>query len=129
MSLSIDADISADTDLLGKSVTDLQEGVSISGGTISGTLHYVEGYTGFSGDPAEQEGNYIALHAEDESATSIAIKPLGSTAEPAALDPDGLYILHIVKATGIEVYTVKNGVTYRNVYRFENLIREPKEED
>ena len=110
-------------------MTDLQEGVSIGDGEISGTLHYVEGYTGFSGDPAEQEGNYIALHAEDESATSIAIRPLGSTAEPATLDPDGLYILHIVKATGIEVFTVKDGVTYMNVYRFENLIREPKDED
>ena len=110
-------------------MTDLQEDVSIGDGVISGVLHYVEGYTGFSGDPDEQEGNYIALHAEDESASSIAVRPLGSTAEPATLDPDGLYILHIVKATGLEFYTVKDGVTYMNVYRFENLIREPKEED
>ena len=96
---------------------------------ISGTLHYVEGYTGFSGLPEEQEGNYIALDAEDERATSIAVRPLGSTAEPATLDSDGLYILHIVNAIGLEFFTVKDGVTYMNVYRFENLIREPKDDD
>ena len=96
---------------------------------IGGTLHYVTGYTGFSGDPAEQEGNYLAIHAEDETATSIAVRPLGSTAEPVPLDEDGLYILRIVNATGIEYYSVKNGVTYMNVYTFDGLVMEPEDDD
>ena len=121
------ADISEDTDLLGKSVTDLQEDVSISEGIINGTLHYVTGYTGFSGEPEEQEGHYLALCMSDEDASSISVRPLGSTADPVTLDPDGLYILHIIKATGLEVYSVVDGVTYMNVYRF-NLVMEPEED-
>lgn len=103
--------------------------MTIGNGEIYGTLHYVEGYTGFSGDPAEQEGHYIALHAEDESASSIAVRPLGSDADPVTLDPDGLYILRIVKAKGVEYFTVKDGVTYMNVYRFVDLNMEPKDDD
>ena len=61
----------------------MQEGVTVSDGVIGGTLHYVTGYTGFSGLPEEQEGNYLALYAEAEDATSIAVRPLGGTQEPA----------------------------------------------
>ncbi len=115
---------------MGKSVTDLQEDIVVDNGTISGTLHYVTGYTGFDAShPELQEGHFIALHAEDDDASSIAIRPLGSTADPATLDSDGLYILHIVNATGIEVYSVVDGVTYMNVYRFENLTLEPEEDE
>lgn len=129
MSLSVDADISADTDLLGKSVTDLQEDVTIGKDAIGGTLHYVTGYTGFSGDPAEQEGNYLALHFEDEDATSISVKVVGSEHDPVTLDPDGLLVLRIREiAKGIDVWTVKDGVTYMNRYDFADLVKEPKED-
>ena len=129
MSLSVDADISADTDLLGKSVTDLQEDVTIGKDAIGGTLHYVTGYTGFSGDPAEQEGNYLALHFEDEDATSISVKVVGSEHDPVTLDPDGLLVLRIREiAKGIDVWTVKDGVTYMNRYEFADLVKEPEED-
>ena len=130
MSPLVDADISADTDLLGKTVSDLQEDIVISNGVISGTLHYVTGYTGFDAShPELQEGHFLALHAEAEDATSISVRPLGSAADPVPLDADGLYILHIVNATGIEYYTVIDGVTYLNVYKFDGLVMEPKEDD
>ena len=46
----------------GKTVSELQSNVVVEGDAISGTLHYVTGYTGFDGsDPLEQEGNYLAL--------------------------------------------------------------------
>jgi hypothetical protein len=97
---------------------------------ISGTLHYVTGYTGFDAShPELQEGHFLALHAEDDGASSIAVRPLGSTADPVTLDADGLYILHIVNATGIEYYSVKNGVTYMNVYTFDGLVMEPEDDD
>ena len=32
-------------------------------------------------------------------------------------------------AKGIDVYTVKSGVTYMNRFEFVDLIKEPKEED
>ena len=130
MSLSVDADISADTDLLGKSATDLQKDVFVGDGVVGGTLHYVEGYTGFSGDPEEQEGNYLALHFEDDDASSIAVKVVGSEHDPVTLDPDGLMVFRIREiAKGIDVYTVKSGVTYMNRFEFVDLIKEPKEED
>ena len=115
--------------MLGKKASDLQEDIAISNGVISGTLHYVTGYTDFSpGTPELQEGHFLAIHAEDETATSIAVRPLGSTADPVPLDEDGLYILRIVNATGIEYHTVVDGVNYMNVYRFEDLTMEPKTE-
>ena len=129
MSLSVDADISADTDLLGKSVTDLQEDVFIGEGVIGGTLHYVTGYTGFSGDPAEQEGNYLAIHFEDDSASSISVKVVGSEHDPVTLDPDGILVVRIREvAKGLDVYTVKSGVTYMNHFDFVDLVKETEED-
>ena len=88
------------------------------------------GYTGFDAThPELQEGHFLALHAEDETATSISVRPLGSTADPVALDSDGLYILHIVNAKGIEYYSVVDGVTYMNVLTFDGLTLEPEEDD
>ncbi len=87
------------------------------------------GYTGFSGDPEEQEGNYLALHFEDDNATSISVQVVGSDHAPVTLDEDGLLVIRIRNvATGLDVYTVKDGVTYMNRYAF-NLICEPEEDD
>ncbi|MBR3236844.1 MAG: hypothetical protein IKF99_08375 [Oscillospiraceae bacterium] len=96
---------------------------------INGTLHYVTGYTGFSGDPEEQEGNYLALHFEAEGATSISVHAIGSERAPVTLDEDGILILRVREiVTGIEVFTVIDGVTYRNLLTFGSLIKEPKDE-
>ena len=54
--MSLSADIDSSVDLLGKIVTDLQDEVTVSGDAISGTLLYVDDYTGFSGDPAPAKG-------------------------------------------------------------------------
>lgn len=94
---------------------------------IGGTLHYVTGYTGFSGDSAEQEGNYLALHFEDDGASSIAVKVIGSDKPPVTLDEDGLLVIRIRDvAEGLEVSTVKDGTTYVNRLAFTGIIREPK---
>ena len=87
------------------------------------------GYTDFSGDPAEQEGNYLALHFEDEDATSISVKVVGSDHDPVTLDPDGLLVVRIREiAKGLDVYSVKSGVTYMNRYEF-HLVCEPEEDE
>lgn len=54
MRLSVDADIPAGTNLLGKSVTDLQSDIVLGDGEITGALKHVTGYTDFSGDASEQ---------------------------------------------------------------------------
>lgn len=126
MSLSVSADIPEDTDLLGKVASDLQEDVTVGNDAISGKLHYVTGYTGFSGDASEQEGHFLALHFEADGATSIAVKVVGSSHDPVTLDEDGLLVLRIREVSqGIDVYTVAGGVTYMNRYAFVNLICEP----
>lgn len=56
------------------------------------------GYTGFSGDPTEQEGNYLALHFEVPEAeeATISVELInGSVGHPVTLDPDGLLITRI----------------------------------
>lgn len=93
--MSLSSDIDDETSLLGKYVTDLQEDVEIAGGVITGTLHYVTGYTGFSGDPAEQEGNYLAVVCEASEGDTITAELIGGQHGPVTLDPDGILIARI----------------------------------
>lgn len=61
------------------------------------------GYTGFSDDLDDQEGHFIALHAQDSESNPIGVRPIGSTAEPAEVDSDGICILKVDADTeGIE---------------------------
>lgn len=47
-------------DLFGKKASDLQN-IDAVDGILRGSLNYVEGYTGFSSKPEEQQGHYIAV--------------------------------------------------------------------
>ena len=93
--MSLSSDIDDETSLLGKYVTDLQEDVEIAGGVITGALHYVTEYTGFSGDPAEQEGNYLAVVCEASEGDTITAELIGGQHGPVTLDPDGILIARI----------------------------------
>ena len=97
ITLTGDVNIAADEDLLGKVVGDLQDNIVISGDTISGTLKYVTGYTGFSGNVEEQSGNYLALHFDTNiDVDSITVELLnGTVGHPVTLDSDGIIILRI----------------------------------
>lgn len=92
MKIYLSADIADSVDLLGKKASDMQKDIIYAGGKIRGTLHYVTGYTGFSGDPSEQEGNYLAIKVVPPTGmtigTDLVVKINGVT-----LDPDGLHIL------------------------------------
>ena len=60
-----------------------------SAGTgINGTLKYVDDYTGFSSDPALQEGNYIVFHAEVPDVEGVTIK--AKLDNFSTLDADGI---------------------------------------
>ena len=127
--MSTDADISASTDLLGKSVTDLQADIEISDGAITGTLAYVDDYTGFSGDPAEQVGHYLALHHECEAADSVTVELSGSPRGPVELDEDGISVMRITStAQKIKVTAKKEGY-FDEVHEFSltGLTLEPEE--
>ena len=62
---------------------------------ITGTLKYVTGYTGFSGDEAEQSGHYLALAftlGDGESLTA-SIGDRG----PVDLTEDGYLVLRLTE--------------------------------
>lgn len=49
------------------------------------------GYTGFSGDPSEQEGNYLAIKVTG-NADRVRVKSTGAGANWITLDPDRLHV-------------------------------------
>lgn len=92
-------------------VSELQSDVTISGGVISGTLPYVTGYTEFSGNPEQQEGNYLVLKvANVGTATSvkIGVKPSAYGLDPVEIvgDPDMNIVLKITDAATQKVVIV-----------------------
>ena len=77
-------------------MTDLQSDIVISDDNkISGTLKKVTGWTAFSGDPAEQSGNYIAVKATAEEGATITAQIIGGDHGPVTLDEDGILIARI----------------------------------
>ncbi|MBE5825386.1 MAG: hypothetical protein E7307_01995 [Butyrivibrio sp.] len=58
-------------DLLGKKPRELQSNVEVSATSITGRLNFLTDYTGFSSDPAEQVGNYLALNVDIPNATKL----------------------------------------------------------
>ena len=102
--LDVDADIAADTDLLGKYVDDLQDGVTITNGVIYGKLNYVDDYTSFSGNPEQQSGHYLAIHAAAEGVTGATIKAF--ITQESTLDSDGIIVIRIAD------HNVDKGVTF-----------------
>ena len=114
-------------------IGDLQENVEINDGQITGTLKYVSGYTGFSGDPEEQEGNYLALHfdcsdPDADGATISALLTNGTVGHPVTLDSDGILICRISDKTTqtIEVVASKEGYAdVKKVYELVGLECEP----
>lgn len=101
--LAIDTDIDTTENLLGKYVTDLQEDVEIDGNYVTGTIKYVDDYTGFSGDTSLQSGHYIVLHAAIEDVTGATIK--AKHTGTVTLDSDGILIVHIADLNTPIVFT------------------------
>lgn len=95
--LTFDADIAAATDLLGKTVSDIQSNVAIDEFGVSGTLKYITGWTAWSGDAEEQNGNYLALHfeVEDVNDATITVQLTKGKHGVTTLDSDGICIFRI----------------------------------
>ena len=113
---SLDVVVSAvadDVEVLGKDAGDLQEDVAIANGAITGTLKYVTGYTGFSGDVSEQSGNYLAIKVE-ANADSITVELInGTLGHPVTLDSDGMIVIRIsdTSTQSITVVATKGNVS------------------
>ena len=113
---SLDVVVSAvadDVDVLGKDAGDLQEDVAIANGAITGTLKYVTGYTGFSGDVSEQSGNYLAIKVEANADTITVELINGTLGHPVTLDSDGMIVIRIsdTSTQSITVVATKGNVS------------------
>ena len=127
--MTLSADIESSVDLLGKSVTDLQSGVTVSGDTISGTLAYVDDYTGFSGDPEEQKGHYLAVKCTAAEGDTIVMELIGGTHGPVTLDDDGICVILIRnKDTQMLKYTATgaDGSTEERIWKLTGLTLTPE---
>lgn len=109
--------IDGSRDLLGKTSSELQEGVTVDNdnNVITGTSHYVTGYVGFNGsDASEQEGNFLAINITPEEGwpESLSFELVGGKHGAVTLaknDPE-VVVQISSKTTGIKV-TAKNGST------------------
>lgn len=95
----------------GKTVSELQSNIKISGNTISGTLNYVTGYTGFNGaDTTEQSGNFLAI---DLSATPFpnpcTVELVGGKKGPVALTSDDHFRVFRVTSNAQSIKLTANG--------------------
>lgn len=82
--------------------------------SISGTLKYVDDYTGFSGDPSLQSGNFIVLHTsvpgfEDDATISVKVT------NPVTLDDDGIAVLRIADKNSQTITVVASVDGYDDV--------------
>ena len=120
-------DIAADFDLLGKVVANLQKDAGVSADNIVGTLKYVTDYTGFSSDPEEQEGNYLAFKvAFDDAFTNITAQK-GDGAEKDYDPTDSTFIFIMDKHYPITLRAYNGDkVVSTKVYRTDQLIFEAK---
>ena len=120
--------------VLGKLVSELQSSdVTVGDSEITGTLHYVTGYTGFHGsDPLEQEGNFLALKINATTAEGVTtvVELVGGTKGPVTLDADMNIVLHIQNKNTetVKVSRKKGALSEDKVYTLKNLTLEPKSE-
>ena len=120
--MSINTDISASEDLLGKVIGDLQSNIAVGSNYITGELNYVTDYTGFSGDTSLQSGNYLALHCEvpQDAEATITAELIGGTYGPVTLDEDGIIVFRVANNNQkVKITASKTG--YESVTKIFNL--------
>ena len=116
--------VTDDTDLLGKTADELQTNIDITSNAITGELYYVDDYTGFSGDPAEQEGNYLALHITADAGATITVELInGTVGHPVTLDEDGLIVIRIsdTSTQSIEIVATKDAISEKQTLTISGL--------
>ena len=104
----------------------MQNNVIVLNNNITGSLKYVTGYTGFSGDSDEQEGNYLALKATADAGTTITAELVGGTlGHPVTLDEDGMIVFRIGNTSQtIRFVASKNDVSDTIVLTLNGLVLE-----
>ena len=130
MGLDVKADVNPT--VFEKNVSDLQSNVVVTGNQVTGTLNYVTEFTGFSGDPELQEGNYLALSFDsDPEADKITVEFVGELIQkgPQELDSDKDACFRITNKDTqyIVVRAYKGGEVTRKTLKLDQLVLEPAE--
>lgn len=107
--LIVDSFISVTEDLFGLSVNDLQNGIHIENGKyVYGTLKLVEKYTGFSIDPDEQNGYFLAIKPSVNGLDNVDLSI--NTNLQYHKTNDGTYVIRITdKDEVIQITATKDG--------------------
>ena len=115
---------SPNTTRYGKEVDDLQSNIEVNSNSIVGTLRYVTGYTGYSGDVDKQSGNYLAI---DISATPVdaVVKAeiIGGDSEgnPVTVD-DGYLVIRVAdRKQKLKLTVTSDDNVIEKVYSFGSL--------
>ena len=120
-------DTIADSELTetGKTVSDLQSGVTFGANAIKGTLKYVENWTWFDSNPEINTGNFLVFKSTLSGADKITAQLIGAKVNPGPieLDPDGIAIFHITDkdAQMVQVVAYKDGLVQQKLYDLSGL--------
>lgn len=91
--------------MFGKLPSELQEDLTITNNVARGTLYYVTGYTGFSGNVEEQSGNYIALKLTGvPEGAVVKYQRVDSGLDPVTLDSDLNIVIRVKEDAHNAIY-------------------------
>lgn len=109
----------------GKTVSDLQSGVTFGANAIKGTLKYIENWTWFDSNPEINTGNFLVFKSALTGADKITAQLIGSKINPGpvVLDSDGIAIFRIADkdAQMIQVVAYKGGLTQSKLFDLSGL--------
>lgn len=114
----------------GKNVSDLQTGIRLINGTVYGTLHYVKEFAQFSGNPDEQEGNYLSLKVSAQEGATLYYELIGAKKKPGKFkfdEGDRQLVCRITDTRNqkIRITAEKDGKTATTTYSLTGLALEP----
>lgn len=113
--------------MFGKLVSALQSDVEVDESTITGTLFAVTGYTGFSGDPSEQSGHYLALKFTAAENAVVQVELVGGTVgHPVTLDEDMNIVIRITdpENQAVKVIVTEGNKVMTKIYDISGLTLE-----
>lgn len=88
------------------------------------------GFTDFSSESTEQEGNYLALKFDYPEGATTTVEIVGGTKGPVALDEDKNWV-GLIKSNStqsIKVVTTKSDESVEKIYTLTGLTLDPKSE-
>ena len=136
LGLGVNVTFTEGQELYGKTVETLQSDAKVVGSTFYGDIHYVTGYTGFSGDTDEQQGNYFAFNVTANTGVLVKSRLIGGKntgwVTHGTVGDGGYDGLAVIRLGGdkpyydecIEIQASKDGKSYTRRFYFSQLVCE-----